>query len=985
MTLGDPGPDLEQLVARLSATIDLDERRLLLAAAAAAGAVWDTAERLKVEADRARYQDIDSSLPWSAAMEQLGMLAGDGPVIALAKMTEAFTYCDKDRYSEALALFDQASDLFRANGHELGWARTQIGRTLACMALSRFDEALRRAEEARSILLAHGAESRVAGLDNNLALLLERMNRPAKAIEYSRRSLAYQRASGSGYYAAHALSNHALLSWRLGRVQEALAAHDEARNRYLGLGAEADAAREDANCGGILLALGHFAEAVTTLATARRRLLAINSPYQAALAGVSLVECYVRMGRFRDAIVAAKGLDVELAPFESIPDRVRAAVWQALAYAGAGQGDTALEVLDALSPLVEGREDVSGYQATIDLARAQLLHDSGRGAAAGPLLDRVAPALMAVGLAVEAATAQVLRSAILLDEARDSEALQAAAEALETSEREGLDWLAARALHVRGRVETYRGATATARTTLSHAIRRLDRVHRRTAWDDRAAFANTAAKLYEDAVSLALRTTQPGQALYYAERAKARALADHLQGGIDMRPRARDAHSAALIDEMNQLRERLSWLQATHVGLGTSGDYLRRTAPIRQDEGAEIERRIAAIWRELQANNPAYRSEAAALHVGADPDENDARAAEELVARVSAALEDDAGTALLEYFAVGADLVLLIVRDGRTEALYLEGACTEIQRLVTLFRLNVTRSAGAVARGSGVPQALAGNARGILQQMYAVLLRAARPHIEGAGRLIVVPHGAVHHLPFHALNDGEHYLIEDYEVSYTPCADLLGHFTARHSLLSQHNRSASRALVLSCSHGGSLKHVEREGRWVAEALGGELLAEERASIATLVALAGESQVVHLATHGAFDPEEPMFSSLHLHDGRLSTLDIFNLELRCSLVTLSACETALGVSGAGDELMGLSRAFLYAGAPSLVLSLWMVEDQSTAALMRAFYSALRRGSGKAAALREAQLALLRHEVATDMDAGGPFFWAPFQLIGHAGSL
>ncbi|MDB5074495.1 MAG: hypothetical protein JWO42_674, partial [Chloroflexi bacterium] len=386
-----------------------------------------------------------------------------------------------------------------------------------------------------------------------------------------------------------------------------------------------------------------------------------------------------------------------------------------------------------------------------------------------------------------------------------------------------------------------------------------------------------------------------------------------------------------------------------------------------------------------QATNPAYRSEAAALDVVADHDDSDVRAAQELLTRVSAELEQGAGTVLLEYFAVGADLVLLVVRGGRAHALWLEGARTEIQRLVTLFRLNVTRSAGAVAKGSGVPQGLAANARGILQQMYAVLLRAARPLLEGAGRLIVVPHGAAHHVPFHALHNGERYLIEDYEVSYTPCADLLGHFTARHALLARQHQPELRALVLSYSHGGSLKHVEREGQWVADALRGELLAEDRASIAALAARAGETDVMHLATHGTFDPEEPMFSSLHLHDGRLSTLDVFNLELHCSLVTLSACETALGVSGAGDELMGLSRAFLYAGAPSLVLSLWMVEDQSTAALMREFYSALRRGRGKAAALREAQRALLTNEVATDIDVSGPFFWAPFQLIGHAGTL
>jgi CHAT domain-containing protein len=290
-----------------------------------------------------------------------------------------------------------------------------------------------------------------------------------------------------------------------------------------------------------------------------------------------------------------------------------------------------------------------------------------------------------------------------------------------------------------------------------------------------------------------------------------------------------------------------------------------------------------------------------------------------------------------------------------------------------------------VASGAGVPDALTRNAVGILSRLYDVLMRPALRQLAGVTRLVVVPHGATHHVPFHALHDGARYLIEDFEVSYSPCADLLDHFSARHRLLPDASLLDRQALVVSYSHAGRLPHVDMEGRWVAEALGGRLFSEHEASIAALSAAAGSQNVLHIAAHGSFNPEEPMFSSLQLYDGLLSTLDVFDLELNCSLVTLSACETALGVTGAGDELMGLSRAFLFAGTPSLVLSLWMVEDQATAALMREFYRALRHGGTKAAALRQAQLSLLNSKGDMEKDISGPFFWAPFQLIGHAGPL
>jgi CHAT domain-containing protein len=108
-------------------------------------------------------------------------------------------------------------------------------------------------------------------------------------------------------------------------------------------------------------------------------------------------------------------------------------------------------------------------------------------------------------------------------------------------------------------------------------------------------------------------------------------------------------------------------------------------------------------------------------------------------------------------------------------------------------------------------------------------------------------------------------------------------------------------------------------------------------------------------------------------------DVFNLDLRGALVTLSACETGRGVVAAGDELIGLSRGFLYAGVATLVQSLWRVEDASTAHLMERFYQALCAGRPKGAALRAAQLALLARY------PDHPYCWAPFQLIGHWGPL
>jgi CHAT domain-containing protein len=133
--------------------------------------------------------------------------------------------------------------------------------------------------------------------------------------------------------------------------------------------------------------------------------------------------------------------------------------------------------------------------------------------------------------------------------------------------------------------------------------------------------------------------------------------------------------------------------------------------------------------------------------------------------------------------------------------------------------------------------------------------------------------------------------------------------------------------------------------------------------------------IHIAAHGVFRADNPDFSSIRLGDKWLNLFDIFNLDLGAEITTLSACETGMSDVLGGDELLGLARGFLRAGTPSLVVSLWMVNDKSTAQLMGRFYQGLRSGLTKTNALREAIL-----EVKATYSH--PYYWAPFILLGKS---
>jgi CHAT domain-containing protein len=153
-----------------------------------------------------------------------------------------------------------------------------------------------------------------------------------------------------------------------------------------------------------------------------------------------------------------------------------------------------------------------------------------------------------------------------------------------------------------------------------------------------------------------------------------------------------------------------------------------------------------------------------------------------------------------------------------------------------------------------------------------------------------------------------------------------------------------------------------------------ILLDEQATRASLLEYSSEVDVLHLASHGRFRPDNPLFSSLQLGDGWLTVRDAYNLDLKCELVTLSACETGMSALAPGDELIGLARGFFSAGAPSLLVSLWTVDDEATARLMTEFYTRLRDGVGAAASLRSAQQQLLQ-------EFPHPYYWAPFILLGR----
>lgn len=274
--------------------------------------------------------------------------------------------------------------------------------------------------------------------------------------------------------------------------------------------------------------------------------------------------------------------------------------------------------------------------------------------------------------------------------------------------------------------------------------------------------------------------------------------------------------------------------------------------------------------------------------------------------------------------------------------------------------------------------------RSPLRELYRELIAPidASGLLRGKTRLTIVPHGDLHYLPFAALLDGDRFLIEQHELTVTPSAAVW---------LALGDRPASRptaGLLALAPRPEALPASRDEVNAIARLSESDsrVLIGSGATVEAFRREAPSHRVIHLATYGVLNKANPLFSFVELaaganDDGRLEVHDVFGLRLNAELVVLSACQTALGSGAqtdlpAGDDWVGLARAFLQAGASRVVASLWPVQDRATSLLMERFYREYASGAAPATALAAAQRQLLRATSTAD-----PFYWAAFEVVGQ----
>jgi CHAT domain-containing protein/tetratricopeptide (TPR) repeat protein len=478
----------------------------------------------------------------------------------------------------------------------------------------------------------------------------------------------------------------------------------------------------------------------------------------------------------------------------------------------------------------------------------------------------------------------------------------------------------------------------------------------------RSSFLSDKADVYVELALVERALGRSGEAFDVSERARAREMLELLARG---RLAAPADSASALVAREQDLRRHIAELSRALDGSREGAQALRGSnaglsAAATREALALAAEEYSELLLEMREQEPRHATLVAPR-----------RASWRDVARRLAADE-----ALVEYLVSDSTSLAFVITRDTIAAFDLAIGRHDLSRSIDFVR--------GVLQPRGVPR-LDSLWQAPLRQLHRELIGPLEQAavLRGKTRLTIVPHGDLHYLPFAALLDRRgQFLVERYEIVVTPSALVWLTLGAREA-----DRAGTGLLALA-PRPDALPASRDEVNAVARSEGSNarVLVGGAATIDAFRREAPSRRVIHLATLGVLNKANPLFSFVQLapagnDDGRLEVHDVFGLRLNAELVVLSACETALASGAqsdlpAGDDWVGLARAFLYAGASRVVASLWPVQDRATALLMENFYRVYAAGATPASALAAAQRVLLHTSTMAH-----PFYWAAFEVVGE----
>jgi CHAT domain-containing protein/tetratricopeptide (TPR) repeat protein len=955
-----PGPDPEigsGLVDDLFALPTLEQRSALLRAARLLDA--EGLNRLLDIAERWVHADPGKAHRLAALCAGIADRASAPAAVPRAAYVRGQAYSLNGEFEAGLSMAEEAYEGYVALGMNLEALRTYVGRMSVLVELGLYHETLDAGQLVLDSLEGAGAldvapteeQSKLlsALVHQNRGICYEFMGRYQEALGAYAAAEEHYRDLGMSERLGEILDNRGGILLHLGRGNEALAAHEAAATVF----AEADLTLSYAmalnNIGEAHRRLANYARALESFEQAHRLYESLDALRDKSTLLLFTANTYLELNLYPEALATYQEANKLLRDMGLAHDQAQALWGMGSALVATSRFEEAEEALDEAANLFADADNVPLLSGVM-LERASLLAAHGDRESALDAARRALGLLSGGEWPVQRVYAHLRLADLLLPNTAEAEPHLIAANGL--AERLSLPQLRYRLSERLGRLRRLQGREEEAQKLLEAAVEEIER-QRGTVTQDamRASFLRDKTAAYEELLRLHLDRDDVESlwcAFTVAERAKSRALVD-LLGGVEMRVAASSDPEVE-----GRIRELQADLNATYNQLF---GFAHRPVQELQGRVAELETKISRLRLRVPSSDPFM-----------DP-----------VSLTDVREGFSSEATLLSYHVSGDEIVAFVIAGNEVRIVRNLGPVAEVAKLLQRLRTHMNRFRAGSEFAERHMALLERSTREVLASLYAALVAPVEALLEemrartsyGAGatdELVVVPHGSLHQVPFHALFDGEGYLLERFQISYAPSARVYSLCQKRAP------RRPGKALVMSVAD-PLIPAVEKEARAVARYLPvAEVLSDERATSDALRNASSSCSVLHLACHGLFRADNPMFSSLKLRDGWLTAADVMQLDLAGARVTLSACESGRNEVFVGDEPIGLTRAFLGVGVSSLVVSLWLVQDEATALLMESYYERLRGNARPVEALRSAQLAVKD-------EYPHPYYWAPFVLVGQ----
>jgi CHAT domain-containing protein/uncharacterized protein HemY len=905
--------------------------------------------------------------------KQMAERRHDQTKLAEALEGQGGLYREKGDFANAERLLQQALGI-----DEEMQNKYQLSRL--CNSLGRLRGEQNRADEAytfflRSLTLAQEINNplRIAVASNNVATYLQGRGDDIHALDYLQQSLSALEQLNDEPKSTTVLNNIGLSYLSLGDfpkgiefIQKALAIREKLNDPTL-VGKSFD------TLGVAYLGQGNYAAALESLQKGLELRTAGGLPRHVADSLNNIAMVYEAQGEYSQAIVY---LQRSLAVERKFGDKdLEAEIYTHLGEVHSLEGNYA-QASAALQHALQNAQAVNDKLTAVrtQYALGRLYLQQGRLRKAEDTLNGAREYFESAHLAPELAHTLVELSEVERRRGRLQEGMQLATRAKDMGDEMGLPEAQWRSLTTLGRLNATLGHRDEAAKLFEGAITVVEDLRTRVAGgeENRARFFAERVAPYQERIALALAAGKTDDALYYAERSKARVLMDVIGAdrvpdttGMSEDERQREARLRSVLASLNS--------QVLVEAQANPADEKRLASLKQQREEARL--RYEDFESTLYSSRPELALRRGTLSV--------VRAAE------TRTLLTSRSASIVEYAVVRGRTWAFVMSSRGIRVFALGVDNSQLRQQVERFRQQLATRDLRIAE--------------IARALYQETLGPAHDLLKDRDELVIIPDGILWDLPFQALRSGaDHYLVEDSAISYAPSLTALREMmrprqrtNQQQTLLAFGNPTIGtgvvgrRKLTLMDERLAPLPAAEVQAKSVAEVYRPDSRVYVRGDAREdrWKAEAPRYRILHLATHGVLDNRSPLYSYLVLtpsddptnpEDGLLEAWEIMKMRLNADLVVLSACETARGRISAGEAVIGLTWAFFVAGSSAIVVSQWKVESESSGVLMMDFHQRWqggRSGLSKARALQTAAVKLLRSR-----NYSHPFYWAGYILVG-----